>query len=89
VRQWANFYSKNLLLPTIEQGRHVKTKSLIHDEDVRSKCRAYLKALKPDDRSINNLKTWIHEDLVPTVFGEQQYFAHEKAFGSCIFVGGN
>ena len=72
VRYWAEFYAENLILPSIEHGHHVKTKSLIHDEDVRARCRAYLKSQKPDKRTVHAFKRWIHDNLLPEILGERR-----------------
>jgi len=73
VRSWAGFYVSNLQLPAIQQGHNVKIKSIIHDEDVQERCRTYLKSTKPDKRSVDNFKTWIHEDLIPTLFDAKRW----------------
>jgi hypothetical protein len=79
IRQWAAFYFENLQLPYIHQGKHVKTKSLISDEDVKLKCIQYLKSLKPKDRTITTFASFIHEILFPVVTGAMRSKALSKS----------
>ena len=63
LRGWANIYFNNLMLPMINQGNHIKVKSLIHDEDVRAACRTFLRSVKPDEWSFQKWKEYVNFDL--------------------------
>ena len=63
IRQWAEFFLCNRDLPQHSQGRHIKTKSLIYDEDIASKCRLYLKSLINDSITGQTFAHWINNNL--------------------------
>ena len=44
IRNWARYFLENRRLPNHRQGKHIKTMSLIYDEDIASHCRRYLKS---------------------------------------------
>ena len=52
IRNWAEFFYNNTQLPRLAQGAHIKTRSLIHDQDVRLKLLTHLRSVKPDDRTL-------------------------------------
>jgi hypothetical protein len=72
IRKWASFYFENLSLPFLFQGKHPKTTSLIHDEDVKLQCIQFLKMLKPKDRNFDNFKIFVHQTLFPAVTGAKR-----------------
>jgi hypothetical protein len=51
LRDWAVFYIHHLKLPITQQGSHVKTKSLINEEDVQNQCLVWLRSQRPDSLS--------------------------------------
>jgi hypothetical protein len=63
LREWGKFYIDNHELPETCQGRHVKTKSLIDDEDVQHYCRAWLRSQIPDAICGRSFALWIRESL--------------------------
>ena len=69
IRAFATFYYETGSLPDILQGKHIKTKSLIHDEDVRQRCLAFLRGTKPDKRSPYAFKMFVEQEIIPTVVG--------------------
>ena len=69
IRLWGTFYIHNLMLPPILQGRHIKSKSIFHEEDVRRRCITWLRLQKPDNRITISFQKWILEDLFPSVTG--------------------
>jgi hypothetical protein len=63
IRKWAEFYLQNQALPDHSQGKHIKTKSLIFDEDIASKCRQFLKKQINDAITGQSFAHWIHNNL--------------------------
>lgn len=69
IRNWSKQYFDTLTLPTIEQGRHIKTKSLIHEEDVAMRCRRFLKSIRPQDRTMAKFSEFVYDELILIVTG--------------------
>ena len=63
IRKWAEFFVQNLALPGHSQGKHIKTKSLIYDEDVASKCRQFLKTHINDAITGQSFAYWVNNNL--------------------------
>ena len=63
IRNWADFFLKTQKLPVHRQGAHIKTKSLIHDEDVIRECRGWLRSQRADVICGSNFSLWIEEKL--------------------------
>lgn len=63
IRRWAEYYLQKQALPDHSQGKHIKTKSLIFDEDVASKCREFLKTQMNDSITGQSFAHWIHNNL--------------------------
>ena len=63
IRKWAEFYMQNQTLPDHSQGKHIKTKSLIFDEDIASKCRQFLKKEINDAITGQSFAHWINNNL--------------------------
>jgi hypothetical protein len=63
IRKWAEFFVQNQALPGHSQGKHIKTKSLIYDEDVASKCRQFLKKQMNDAITGQSFAYWVNNNL--------------------------
>eukprot|EP00474_Spongospora_subterranea_P007802 CRZ08260.1 hypothetical protein [Spongospora subterranea] len=48
IRKWAEHFLLHKELPKHRQGCHVKSRSLIHDEDIARECRIWLKCQTHD-----------------------------------------
>ena len=63
IRRWAQYFLETSRLPDHRQGKHIKTKSLIYDEDVSSRCRRYLKAQINDSITAQSFANWVKDKL--------------------------
>lgn len=63
IRFWADFFLCHQKLPVYRQGCHVKTPSLIHDEDVRVACRTWLQSQNPDTICGASFANWVGSQL--------------------------
>jgi hypothetical protein len=63
IRQWAMYFVQNKELSGHMQGRHMKTKSLIDDEDIASACRAWLRTQRSDTISPLSFCRWVLDEL--------------------------
>lgn len=63
IRKWAQHFLEKQSLPVHHQGMHVKTKSLIYDEDVARECRRYLKSQICDSITAHSFADWIKNHL--------------------------
>jgi hypothetical protein len=63
IRKWAEFFLQNRCLPGHSQGKHIKIKSLVFDEDVASKCRQFLKKQINDAITGQSFAHWINNNL--------------------------
>jgi hypothetical protein len=63
IRHWAKQFLHNKALSDHQQGRHVKTRSLIEDEDVRSCCRSWLRDQRNDSITALSFSKWVPDQL--------------------------
>lgn len=63
IRQWTNHYIENLELPVQTQGKFVKVKSLIHDEDVQRTLREFIRLEREVALTSTKLASWVNENL--------------------------
>ena len=63
IRKWAACFLATGKLPDSRQGRHIKTKSLINDEDIRIRCRTYLRSQKNEEITGHSFAKWVNENL--------------------------
>jgi hypothetical protein len=63
IRQWAQQYLEFQTLSEHRQGKHVKTKSLIEDEDVKAACRSWLRSQQADSITALSFSKWVCENL--------------------------
>ena len=63
IREWAQQYLENQSLPEHRQERHVKTKSLIEDEDVQAACRSWLRLQRSDSITALSFSKWVCENI--------------------------
>ena len=63
IRKWAESFACSQELPQHSQGKHIKTKSLIFDEDVASKCKIFLKSQINDAITGLTFAHWIGNHL--------------------------
>ena len=63
IRQWADYFIHNGELPIHNQGKFVKTKSLIHDEDVQLILRQFIRTEKDVSLTSTKLADWVNENL--------------------------
>lgn len=63
VRRWAQHFLEHRSLPSHRQGKHIKTNSLIYDEDVAKCCRRYLKSQVNDSITAISFANWLKDKL--------------------------
>lgn len=63
IRQWAQVFVSNGELPKHNQGKFVKKKSLIHDEDVQRILREFIRIEKEVSLTSTKLADWVNEYL--------------------------
>lgn len=63
IRNWAQFYIATNELPSLKQGRHQKTRTLIDDEDVQNACRTWLRSQTPDSICARLFARWVSSSL--------------------------
>ena len=63
IRRWAEHFLRHKELPKHRQGCHIKTKSLIHDEDVARECRHWLRVQIHDSITAHGFSQWIEKEL--------------------------
>ena len=63
IRSWADHYLNHQCLPDHRQGCHVKTRSLIHDEDVRAACFSWVRLQNPDLICGASFANWVNAQL--------------------------
>ena len=78
IREWAQFYIDNYHLPQSHQGRHIKTKSLIDDEDVQNSCRIWVRSQIPDSICGRSFALWITESLHHILHYKEPIKVHER-----------
>lgn len=63
IRHWADYFIHNGELPIHTQGKFVKKKSLIHDEDVQLILRQFVRTEKDVSLTSTKLADWVNENL--------------------------
>lgn len=63
IRRWAKNFLHKKMLDDHQQGKHVKTKSLIEEEDIQISCRTWLRSQKHDFITALSFSKWIGENL--------------------------
>ena len=63
IRKWAQHFLETQSLPVHRQGTHIKTKSMIYDEDIARECRRHLKSQVNDSISAHSFADWIKNHL--------------------------
>lgn len=63
IRFWTDYFLVHQTLPVHRQGCHVKTRSLILDEDVRTACRSWLRSQVPDSVCGAAFANWLGSQL--------------------------
>lgn len=61
IRLWADFFLKEHKLPKINQGCHIKKKSLISDENAQQVCRTWLRSQRSNAISGRSFCNWVNE----------------------------
>lgn len=69
IRKWANHFYRHMELPKFTQGQHVKSKSVIMDEDVQNACREFMLSVPPNQRSAESLREWIGNGGLDDIVG--------------------
>jgi hypothetical protein len=64
-RLWGKYYHKNNVILVSQQGKHRKTESLIHDEDVAFECSKWLKSQPPGKRTAETFNKFLNEVIYP------------------------
>ena len=63
IRKWAQHYMQYGNLPDHSQGKFVKTRSLIHDEDVQNILRTFIRSEPQVGLTSARLASWINENV--------------------------
>ena len=63
IRNWAQFYIATNELPSLKQGRHQKTSTLIDDENVQNACKTWLRSQPPDSLCARSFSRWVGSSL--------------------------
>ena len=63
IRNWAQYFVNNGALPEHRQGKFVKKKSLIHDEDVQIILRNFVRNEPGVSLTSSTLASWVNENL--------------------------
>ena len=63
IRDWAQWFVENGVLPVHNQGKFVKKKSLIHDEDVQRILRNFIRTEPDVSLTSSRLSDWVKENL--------------------------
>jgi hypothetical protein len=63
IRQWADYWIHQGELPIHNQGKFVKTKSMIHDEDVQLILRQFVRTERGSSLTSTKLADWVNENL--------------------------
>lgn len=71
IHRLVNFYVQNLALPMSERGRHPKSICLIDDEEYAQQLRDFIDSLRPHQRSVERLRSYVNSDSNTTVYGAQ------------------
>ena len=63
IRTWADYFLRNSELSIHRQGKHIKVKSLIDDEDIRRRCLEYLRSQPNESITAQSFRLWICQHL--------------------------
>ena len=63
IRRWAEYFLTHKKFPVHQQGCHIKTRSLINDEDIARECRLWLRVQIHDSITAHRFSQWIAKDL--------------------------
>lgn len=63
IRKWAQHFLRTRRLPEHRQGKHIKSKSLIYEEDIAGHCRRFLKAQISDSLTARSFANWVIDKL--------------------------
>jgi hypothetical protein len=63
IRKWAQHFLRTRRLPEHRQGKHIKSKSLIYEEDIAGHCRRFLKAQISDSLTARSFANWVNDKL--------------------------
>ena len=63
IRDWAAHYVKFKSLQQSQQGKHIKTHSLVENEEFQLKCRELLRAMKDEERFPRAFMNKLHEGV--------------------------
>lgn len=63
IRIWSEAFLETHSLPKKNQGRHIKIKSIIADENTQSVCRQWLRSQKPHAISGASFSEWVKHQL--------------------------
>ena len=63
IRKWAQHFLRTRRLPEHRQGKHIKSKSLIYEEDIAGHCRRFLKAQIFDSLTARSFANWVTDKL--------------------------
>lgn len=63
IRKWADYYLNTGSIPESRQGRFVKIRSLIADDDVQRILKAYIRAESSNALTSCSLASWVKENL--------------------------
>ena len=69
IQNWARVYVETGKVPEEKCGKHQKTASLIHDEDVLTKCIDWLRAQKPPKRTPQHFQAYLVDTVLPLATG--------------------
>lgn len=72
IRTWARQYLKNRMIPKSNQGRHIKTYSLLSDETIAMKVLAWFRSQDPQKRDLHMLKTYIDDEIIMNEVGQHR-----------------
>lgn len=71
IPNWTKTFIRDGKLPEFRQGQHSKRKSLLADEDIREKACAWLRSIKPKDRSPQSLQDKLEKEILLETLGER------------------
>ena len=63
IRKWAQHFLQTRRLPEHRQGKHIKSKSLIYEEDIARQCRQFLKSQISDSLTARLFANWVNDNL--------------------------
>ena len=63
IRDWSEYFVEHSEIPSLNQGKFQKAKSLIDDEVVRIACLSYIRSVKADQFDSLTFMKWINSNL--------------------------